>query len=230
MALSRETLLCLSFILLLRLCGETVSESRWPLDLNVLPPFFGLLRYTWLRVWLTILKSKNRSQFWIQLAALHVLSARLNRPMSSSHAEQTRHDGHAEVLNEDTVPGWIWERETGPAEVLALVWGHVVLYHARRLLQFVPTGPGLPGQYRIDPTARLSSSNLATLHNTPPGFPLPQTLSNRSPSPAPRTPPEDAERFHHYWTGPPPRANQTPRLSNDNRARERSRSRDAHAD
>ena len=27
MALSRETLLCLSFILLLRLCGETVSES-----------------------------------------------------------------------------------------------------------------------------------------------------------------------------------------------------------
>ena len=117
----------------------TSSNDRWPLDLNVLPPFLGLLRYTWLRVWLTILKSKNRSQFWIQLAALRVLSARLNRAMSSSHAEQTRHDGHAEVLNEDTVPRWIWECETGPAEVLALVWGHVVL---RR--QICPAGLCFP--------------------------------------------------------------------------------------
>ena len=104
------------------------------------------------------------------------------------------------------------------------------LYHARRLFQFVPGGPGLPGQYRIDPTARLSSANLAVLHHTPPGFPLPRALSNRSPSPAPRTPPEDAQRFHHYWTGPPPRDNQNHSLSNDNRARERSRSRDTHAD
>ena len=38
------------------------------------------------------------------------------------------------------------------------------IYQARRLLQFVPGEPGLPGQYRIDPSARLSSSNLAALH------------------------------------------------------------------
>ena len=104
------------------------------------------------------------------------------------------------------------------------------IYQARRLLQFVFGESGLPGQYRIDPTARLSSANLAVLHNTPPGFPLPRTLPARSPSPAPRTPPEDAQRFLHYWTGPPPRDNQHLGLSNDNRARERSRSRGAHAD
>ena len=141
-------------------------------------------------------------------------------------------------LNTDPMPDQTYFQDHRAYNLLYRMRGDLMLMdrlidslrHARRLLQFVPTGPGLPGQYRIDPTARLSSSNLATLHNTPPGFPLPQTLSNRSPSPAPRTPPEDAERFHHYWTGPPPRANQTPRLSNDNRARERSRSRDAHAD
>ena len=64
------------------------------------------------------------------------------------------------------------------------------LYQARRLLQFVTPGPGLPGQYRINPTAELTSKNLATLHNTPPGFPLPHDLPGRSPSPAPRTPPQ----------------------------------------
>ena len=104
------------------------------------------------------------------------------------------------------------------------------IYQARRLLQFVPGEPGLPGQYRIDPSARLSSSNLAALHSTPPGFPLPRTLSDRSPSPTPRTPPEDAQRFLSYWTGPPPRANHYPGQTNDHRARERSRSRDTHAD
>ena len=45
------------------------------------------------------------------------------------------------------------------------------LCQARRLLQFVTTGPGLPGQYRINPTASLSSRNLAIIHDTPPGFP-----------------------------------------------------------
>ena len=103
------------------------------------------------------------------------------------------------------------------------------LSQARRLLQFVTTGPGLPGQYRINPTASLSSRNLAILHNIPPGFPLPPGLSSRSPSPAPRTPPQDAERFHHYWTGPPPRTTPAPNISNDTRTRERSRSRDAHS-
>ena len=104
------------------------------------------------------------------------------------------------------------------------------IYQARRLLQFVPGEPGLPGQYRIDPSARLSSSNLAALHNTPPGFPLPRTQSDRSPSPTPRTPPEDAQRFLHYWTGPPPRANHDLGQTTDHRPRERSRSRDTHAD
>ena len=61
------------------------------------------------------------------------------------------------------------------------------LSQARRLLQFVTTGPGLPGQYRINPTATLSSRNLAIIHNIPPGFPLPPGLSSRSPSPSPRT-------------------------------------------
>ena len=84
------------------------------------------------------------------------------------------------------------------------------LSHARRLLQFVPTGPGLPGQYRIDPTAQLTPSNIAALHNIPPGFPLPTTLAARSPSPTPRTPPQDAQRFHHHWTGPPPRVQTSP--------------------
>ena len=51
------------------------------------------------------------------------------------------------------------------------------LSQARRLLQFVTTGPGLPGQYRINPTATLSSRNLAIIHNIPPGFPLPPGLS-----------------------------------------------------
>ena len=94
------------------------------------------------------------------------------------------------------------------------------LYQARRLLQFVTTGPGLPGQYRINPTAPLSSRNLAILHNIPPGFQLPPELSSRSPAPAPRTPPQDAERFHHYWTGPPPQTTPAPNISNATRTRE----------
>ena len=99
-------------------------------------------------------------------------------------------------------------------------------------LQFVPGEPGLPGQYRIDPTAQLTSSNLATLHHTPPGFPVPPAHSDHSPSPSspPRTPPEDAQRFHHYWTGPPPRDNTDPGQTNDHRVRERSRSRDTRRD
>ena len=106
------------------------------------------------------------------------------------------------------------------------------IYQARRLLQFVPGEPGLPGQYRIDPTAQLTSSNLATLHRTPPGFPAPPAHSDHSPSPSspPRTPPEDAQRFHHYWTGPPPRDKTDPGQTNDHRVRERSRSRDARRD
>ena len=104
------------------------------------------------------------------------------------------------------------------------------IYQARRLLQFVPGQPGLPGQYRIDPSARLSSSNLAALHSTPPGFPLPSTPSDHAHSPPPGTPPEDAQRFHHYWTGPPPRDNHRTGQSNHNRARDRCRSRDTNAD
>ena len=103
------------------------------------------------------------------------------------------------------------------------------LSQARRLLQFVTTGPGLPGQYRIDPTAELTTRNLAILHNTPPGFPLPRELASRSPSPAPRTPPQDAELFHHYWTGPPPQAVPHNAITNNTRTRERSRSRDARS-
>ena len=104
---------------------------------------------------------------------------------------------------------------------------------ARRLLQFVPGQPGLPGQYRIDPSARISSSTLAALHSTPPGFPLPSTPSDHTHSPPPGTPPEDALRFHHYWTGPPPRENHRTGQSNHNtqsRARDRSRSRGANTD
>ena len=55
------------------------------------------------------------------------------------------------------------------------------LSQARRLLRFVTTGPGLPGQYRINPTASLSNSDLAILHDIPAGFPLPPGLSSRSP-------------------------------------------------
>ena len=103
------------------------------------------------------------------------------------------------------------------------------LYQARRLLQFVTAGPGLPGQYRINPTASLSSRNLAILHNIPPGFPLPPGLSSRSPSPAPRTPPQDAERFHHHWTGPPPQTTPATNINTATRTRERSRSRDTRS-
>ena len=103
------------------------------------------------------------------------------------------------------------------------------LYQARRLLHFVTTGPGLPGQYRINPTASLSSRNLAIIHNIPPGFPLPPGLSSRSPSPAPRTPPQDAERFHHHWTGPPPQTTPATNINTATRIRQRSRSRDTRS-
>ena len=90
------------------------------------------------------------------------------------------------------------------------------IYQARRLLQFVPGEPGLPGQYRIDPSARLSSSNLAALHSTPPGFPLPPTLSDHSPSPTPRTPLRTHNvfaitglAFHHVTTTTSARATTT---------------------
>ena len=141
-------------------------------------------------------------------------------------------------LNTDPMPDQTYFQDHRAYNLLYRMRGDLLLMdrlldslrHARRLLQFVPTGPGLPGQYRIDPTAPLSSNHLAILHNIPPGFPLPQTPSDRSPSSAPRTPPQDAERFHHSWTGPPPRATLPHTHSNDNRTRERARSRDAHAD
>ena len=100
------------------------------------------------------------------------------------------------------------------------------LSQARRLLQFVTTGPGLPDQYRINPTASLSSRNLAILHDIPPGFPLPPGLSSRSPSPSPRTPPQDAQRLHSHWTGPPPQATPATNINTATHTRERSRSRD----
>ena len=138
-------------------------------------------------------------------------------------------------LNTDPMPNQTYFQDQRAYNLLYRMRGDLILmdqlidslYQARRLLQFVTTGPGLPGQYRIDPAASLSNRNLAILHNTPPGFPLPRGLPSRSPSPAPRTPPQDAERFHHYWTGPPPRTTPTPNISNDTRTRERSRSRDA---
>ena len=140
-------------------------------------------------------------------------------------------------LNTDPMPNQTYFQDQRAYNLLYRMRGDLILmdrlidslYQARRLLQFVTTGPGLPGQYRIDPTASLSTRNLAILHNTPPGFPLPRGLPSRSPSPAPRTPPQDAERFHHYWTGPPPRTTPAPTISNDTRTRERSRSRDAHS-
>ena len=101
------------------------------------------------------------------------------------------------------------------------------LSQARRLLQFVTTGPGLPGQYRINPTATLSSRNLAIIHNIPPGFPLPPGLSSRSPSPSPRTPPQDAARLHSSWTGPPPQTTPATHTNTTTHTRERSRSRDS---
>ena len=101
------------------------------------------------------------------------------------------------------------------------------LSQARRLLQFVTTDPGLPGQYRIDPTASLSSSNLAILHDIPPGFPLPPGLSNRSPTSSPHTPPQDAARLHSSWTGPPPQAAPATHTNVTTHTRERSRSRDS---
>ena len=121
-------------------------------------------------------------------------------------------------LNADPMPDQTYFQDQRAYNLLYRMRGDLVLidqlidslYQARRLLQFVTTGPGLPGQYRINPTASLSSTNLAILHNTPPGFPLPPEPSSRSPSPAPHTPPQDAARFHHYWTGPPPRATPAP--------------------
>ena len=101
------------------------------------------------------------------------------------------------------------------------------LSQARRLPQFVTTGPGLPGQYRINPTATLSSRNLAIIHNIPPGFPLPPGLSSRSPTPSPRTPPQDAARLHSSWTGPPPQTTPATHTNITTHTRERSRSRDS---
>ena len=100
------------------------------------------------------------------------------------------------------------------------------LCQARRLLQFVTTGPGLPGQYRINPTATLSNSNLAIIHNIPPGFPLPPGLSSRSPTPSPRTPPQEADRLLSYWTGPPPQTTPTTNINTATHTGDRSRSRD----
>ena len=52
------------------------------------------------------------------------------------------------------------------------------LSQARRLLQFVTTGPGLPGQYRINPTATLSSRQVFHYH---PGFPAVHPLLHHVP-------------------------------------------------
>ena len=137
-------------------------------------------------------------------------------------------------LNTDPMPNQTYFQDQRAYNLLYRMRGDLILmdqlidslYQARRLLQFVTTGPGLPGQYRINPTASLSSRNLAILHNIPPGFPLPPGLSSRSPSPAPRTPPQDAERFHHHWTGPPPQTTPATNINTATRIRERSRSRD----
>ena len=107
---------------------------------------------------------------------------------------------------------------------------------ARRLLQFVPGQPSLPGQYRIDPSARIPPETSATLQASPPNPILPSTPSDHSSSPRPGTPPEDALRFLHHWTGPaafinpPPERNQSHHNThnNHNHARDRSRSRDTH--
>lgn len=101
----------------------------------------------------------------------------------------------------------------------------------RRLLQFVPGEPGLPGQYRIDPTARTTLVDEIVSHTAPAGTPP----TDNSPSSLPRTPPEDAIRAYHHWTGPSPRSFQqmSAHTTNNNHrhtARDRSRSRDHHND
>lgn len=100
---------------------------------------------------------------------------------------------------------------------------------ARRLLQFVPGDPGLPGQYRIDPTARTTLVDEIVAHTTAPGTPP----ADHTPSSPPRTPQEDALRAYHQWTGPPPHSRNyslSANITHNDRTRDRSRSRDRSID
>ena len=103
------------------------------------------------------------------------------------------------------------------------------LAQARRLLQFVPGDPGLPGQYRIDPTARTTLVDEIVAHTTAPGTPP----ADHTPSSPPRTPQEDALRAYHQWTGPPPHSRNyslSANITHNDRTRDRSRSRDRSID
>ena len=77
---------------------------------------------------------------------------------------------------------------------------------ARRLLQFIPGPPGLPGQYRMDPTAYFPPHTTDFL------------------STAPTTPPQSPARSHRHSRFSPSSFYTTPPS-----ARERSRSRDRHS-
>ena len=59
---------------------------------------------------------------------------------------------------------------------------------ARRLLQFIPGPPGLPGQYRMDPTAYFpphTTDFLSTAPTTPPQSPARSHRNSRLPPPSP---------------------------------------------